>query len=108
MAKSSAGTIAASAVSKVFDELARTDDLASRWQLFAMAAYLLVHRPAADVATVVGIFKARHVENNRRQWIEGVHHARAELGDDTFEQIVDRGAELNDQDAINFLRGHAA
>ena len=51
---------------------------------------------------------ARHVENNRRQWIEGVHHARAELGDDAFEQIVDRGAELNDQDAINFLRGHAA
>ena len=70
----------------MFDELARTSDLASRWQLFAMAAYLLVHRPAADVATVVGIFEARHVENNRRQWLDGVDRARAELGDDTFEQ----------------------
>ena len=108
LAKSSAGPIAASAVSKVFDELARTSDLASRWQLFAMAAYLLVHRPAADVATVVGIFKARHVENNRRQWLEGVDRARTELGDDTYEQIVDQGAELNDHDAINFLCGHAA
>ena len=36
LARSSAGTIAASAVSKVFDELARTSDLASRWQLFAI------------------------------------------------------------------------
>ncbi len=108
LAKSSAGTIAASAVTKVFDELARTSDLASRWQLFAMAAYLLVHRPAADVATVVGIFKARRVENNRRQWLTGIDSARAELGDDTFEQIVGRGAELDDHEAVAFLCGHAA
>ena len=67
----------------MFDELARTSDLASRWQIFAMAAFLLVHRPAADVATVVGIFEARHVENNRRQWLDGVARARAELGDDS-------------------------
>ena len=92
----------------MFDELARTSDLASRWQLFAMAAYLLVHRPAADVATVVGIFKARHVENNRRQWLAGVDRARAELGDDTFEQIVGQGAELSDDEAIAFLCGRAA
>ena len=108
LARSSAGTIAASAVSKVFDELARTSDLASRWQLFAMAAYLLVHRPAADVATVVGIFTARHVENNRRQWLAGVDRARAELGDDTFARIVGEGAELNDHEAIAFLCDHAA
>jgi hypothetical protein len=107
LAKSSAGTIAASAVTKVFDELARNSDLGSRWQLFAMAAYLLVHRSAADVATVVGIFRARHVENNRRQWLEGVDRARAELGDDTFDQVVARGARLNDQDAIDFLCGRA-
>jgi hypothetical protein len=73
-----------------------------------MAAYLLVHRPAADVATVVGIFKARDVENNRRQWLAGVDRARAELGDDTFARIVDRGAELTDHEAIAFLCGHAA
>ena len=58
LAGSSAGPIAAAAVSQVFDELARTSDVASRWQSFAMAAYLLAHRPAADVATVVGIFEA--------------------------------------------------
>jgi hypothetical protein len=107
LATSSAGTIAASAVTKVFDELARTGDLASRWQLFAMAAYLLVHRPAADVATVVGIFQARHVENNRRQWREGVNRARAELGHDTFDQFVGRGTRLGDQDAIDFLCGRS-
>ncbi len=105
LANSSAGSIAAAAISQVFDELARTSDLASRWQLFAMAAYLLVHRPAADVATVVGIFKARHVENNRRQWLAGVDRARAELGDDTFELLVGQGAELNDHEAVNFLCG---
>jgi predicted ATPase/DNA-binding SARP family transcriptional activator len=107
LATSAAGTIAASAVTKVFDELARTGDLASRWQLFAMAAYLLVHRPAADVATVVGIFQARHVENNRRQWREGVNRARAELGHDTFDQFVGRGTRLGDQDAIDFLCGRS-
>ena len=58
LAESSAGPIAASAITEVFDEVARTADVASRWQLFAMAGYLLVHRPAADVATVVGIFEA--------------------------------------------------
>jgi hypothetical protein len=69
---------------------------------------LLVHRPAADVATVVGIFKARRVENNRRQWLAGVDRARTSLGDDVFEQIVGQGAELTDHEAIAFLRGHAA
>ena len=107
LANSSAGPIAAAAVSQVFDELARTSDLGSRWQLFATAAFLLVHRPAAEVATVVGIFSARNVENNRRQWLAGVDRARAELGDDTFEQIVGRGAELNDEQAIAFLCGRA-
>ena len=86
LAGSSAGPIAASAIAQVFDELARTSDVASRWQLFAMAGYLLVHRPAADVATVVGIFETRDVENNRRQWLDGVARARAELGDDRFER----------------------
>ena len=80
-------------------------DVASRWQLFAMAAYLLVHGPAADVATVAGIFEARSVENNRRQWLDGVARARAELGDDTFEQLVADGAALNDDEAIAFLCG---
>ena len=68
--------------------------------------YLLVHRPAADVATVVGIFEARHVENNRRQWLAGVDRARAELGDDTFDALVGQGAELNDDEAIAFLCGN--
>ena len=102
-----AGPIAAATVSQVFDELARTSDVASRWQSFAMAAYLLVHRPAVDVATVVGIFDARHVENNRRQWLAGVDRARAELGAATFDQSVGRGAELNDHEAIAFLCGQA-
>ncbi len=106
-AESSAGPIAASAITQVFDELARTGDLASRWQIFAMAAFLLAHRPAADVATVVGIFQARHVENNRRQWLEGVARARAELGDDRFEQLVGQGTALNDHEAIAFLSGRA-
>lgn len=105
LAKSSAGPIAASAIRQVLDELARTSDLASRWQIFAMAAFLLVHRPAADVATVAGIFKARHVENNRRQWLDGVARARAELGDDTFEKLIGDGAALNDDEAIAFLCG---
>ena len=70
-----------------------------------MAAFLLVHRPAADVATVAGIFKARHVENNRRQWLDGVARARAELGDDTFEKLIGDGAALNDDEAIAFLCG---
>ena len=78
-------------------------DLGSRWQIIAMAANLLVHRPAVDVATVVGIFAARHVENNRRQWLAGVDRARAELGIEAFDEMVGRGAELNDQDAIAFL-----
>jgi hypothetical protein len=107
LAGSAAGPIVVAAVSQVFDELARTSDLASRWQMFAMAAYLLVQRPAADVATVVGIFHARHVENNRRQWLAGIERARAELGDDTFQQIVGQGAELNDDHAIAFLCGRA-
>ena len=107
LAGSSAGPIAASAITQVFDELARTSDLASRWQIFAMAAFLLVHRPAADVATVVGIFEARHVENNRRQWLAGVERARAELGDDPFEQLVAHGAALTDDEAIAFLCGRA-
>jgi hypothetical protein len=107
LANSSAGPIAAEAISQVFNELARTSDLASRWQIFAMAAYLLVHRPPADVATVVGIFEARHVENNRRQWLAGVERARAELGDDTFERLVSQGAKRNDPDAIAFLCGRA-
>ena len=66
----------------------------------------MLHRPAADVATVVRIFEARHVENNRRQLLDGVARARAELGDDTFEQLVGQGAALNDHDAIAFLAGH--
>ncbi|MGH9272942.1 MAG: BTAD domain-containing putative transcriptional regulator [Ilumatobacteraceae bacterium] len=102
---SPAGPIAALAIGQVFDELARTSDLASRWQFFAMAAFLLAHRPAADVATVVGIFEARHVENNRRQWLDGVGRARAELGDDEFEQLVGQGAALNDHQAVAFLSG---
>jgi predicted ATPase/DNA-binding SARP family transcriptional activator len=106
LAKSSAGPIAASAIRQVFDELARTSDLASRWQIFAMAAFLLPHRPAADVATAVGIFDARHVENNRRQWVEGVARAHAELGDDTFARLVSEGAALNDAEAIAFLCGN--
>jgi predicted ATPase/DNA-binding SARP family transcriptional activator len=107
LANSSAGPIAAAAISQVFAELARTSDLASRWQIFAMAGFLLVHRPAADVATVVGIFKARHVENNRRQWLAGVERARTELGDDDFERVVGQGAALNDHEAVAFLCGHA-
>jgi len=103
LAGSSAGPIAASAVTQVFDELARTSDLASRWQLFAMAGYLLVHRPAADVATVVGIFETRQVENNRRQWIDGVARARAELGGDRFDQLAAAGAALSDDEAVAFL-----
>jgi Ca2+-binding RTX toxin-like protein len=39
----------------------------------------VVSRSDADVATVVGIFEARHVENNRRQWLAGVAWACAEL-----------------------------
>ncbi len=105
LAGSLAGPIAASAVSQVFDELARTSELASRWQIFAMAAYLLVHGPAADVATVAGIFEARGVENNRRQWLDGVARARAELGEATFEQLVAGGAALNDDEAVAFLCG---
>ena len=105
LAGSSAGPIAAVAVSRVFDELARSSDLASRWQVFAMTAYLLIHWPAADVATVVGIFDARNVVNNRRQWLEGVDRARAELGQEAFDEIVGRGAELNDDEAVAFLRG---
>ena len=106
-AESSAGSIAASAITQVFEELARTSDLTSRWQIFAMAAFLLVHRSADDVATVVGVFEARHVENNRRQWLEGVDRARAELGDDQFEQLVAHGAALTDDEAIAFLSGRA-
>ena len=60
----------------------------------------------ADVATVVGIFEARRVENNRRQWLAGVARARAELGDGAFELFVARGAELNDHEAIVFVCGH--
>jgi hypothetical protein len=108
LAKSSAGPIAASAISQLFDELARTSDLATRWQIFTAAAPLLLHRPAADVATVVGIFKARQVENNRRQWVAGVERARIELGDDTFDLIVEHGAEMSDDEAVAFLCGHAA
>ena len=107
LAESSAGPIAASAITEVFDEVARTADVTSRWQLFAMAGYLLVHRPAADVATVVGIFEARGVENNRRQWLDGVSRARDELGGDTFEQLVGGGAALNDDEAIAFLCGRS-
>ena len=106
LARSSAGPIAASAIRQVFDELARTSDLARRWQIFAMAAFLLVHRPAADVATVVGIFEARHVENNRRQWLDGVARARADLGHDSFERLVADGAALTDDEAIAFLCGN--
>jgi predicted ATPase/DNA-binding SARP family transcriptional activator len=102
-ADSTTGRIAAAAVSQVFDELARTGDVASRWQLFAMAGYLLVHRRAADVATVVGIFEARGVENNRRQWLIGVAQARAELGAEAFEGLVAIGARLDDDEAIAFL-----
>ena len=103
LAGSSAGPIAAAAIAQVFDELASTSDIASRWQLFAMAGYLLAHRPAADVATVVGIFETRAVENNRRQWQDGVARARAELGDDRFAELVRAGAALNDDDAVAFL-----
>jgi hypothetical protein len=108
LARSSAGEIAVSAVSKVFDDLARAGGLVGRWELFSMAAHLLVHRPAADVATVVGIFNARRVENNRRQWITGVERARTELGNDSFERIVEHGAEMSDDEAVAFLCGHAA
>jgi predicted ATPase/DNA-binding SARP family transcriptional activator len=103
LAGSSAGPIAAAAIAQVFDELASTSDVASRWQLFAMAGYLLAHRPAADVATVVGIFETRGVENNRRQWLDGVARARAELGDDRFAELVRAGAALTDDDAVAFL-----
>jgi predicted ATPase len=108
LAKSPSGPMAKSAITEIFDELARTSSLATRWQIFGAAAPLLLHRSAADVATVVGIFKARHVENNRRQWLTGVDRAHAELGDHTFEQIVGQGAELSDPEAIAFLCGHAA
>jgi hypothetical protein len=108
LARSSAGTIAVSAVSKVFDDLARAGGLVGRWELFSMAAHLLVHRPCADVATVVGIFNARRIENNRRQWIAGVEQARTELGDDSFRRIVEHGAEMSDDEAVAFLCGHAA
>ena len=103
LAGSSAGPIAAAAIAQVFDELASTSDIASRWQMFAMAGYLLAHRPAADVATVVGIFETRAVENNRRQWQAGVARARAELGDDRFAELVRAGAALSDDDAVAFL-----
>jgi hypothetical protein len=103
LAGSAAGPLAASALAQVFEALARTGDLASRWQLFAMAAYLLAFRPAPDVATVVGIFEHREVENNRRQWQDGVARARAELGDDRFEQLVAAGAALTDDQAVAFL-----
>jgi hypothetical protein len=105
LAESSVGPIAASAIREVFDALSRTSDLASRWQIFAMAGFLLVHRPAADVATVVGIFDARRVENNRRQWVDGVARARAALGDEAFERLVGDGAALNDDEAVAFLCG---
>jgi predicted ATPase len=108
LAKSQVGPIATSAITQLFDELARTSALATRWQIFGAAAPLLLHRPAADVATVVGIFKARQVENNRRQWLAGVERARTELGDDDFERIVEHGAEMSDDEAVAFLCGHAA
>lgn len=103
LAESSAAPIAESAISQVFEELARAGDLASRWQLFATAAFLVLHRPAADVATVAGIFGARHVENNRRQWVAGVEQARVELGDDTFDELVAAGAAMSDAEAVAFL-----
>ncbi len=103
LAGSSAGPIAAAAIAQVFDGLVSNSDIASRWQLFAMAGYLLAHRPAADVATVVGIFETRAVENNRRQWQDGVARARAELGDDRFAELVRAGAALSDDDAVAFL-----
>jgi predicted ATPase len=107
LAKSPAGPMATSAITQLFDELARTSSLATRWQIFGAAAPLVLQRPAADVATVVGIFKARNVENNRRQWLAGVDRARAELGDETFERIVEHGAELSDHEAISFLCGRS-
>jgi hypothetical protein len=57
------------------------------------------------VATVAGIFEARGVENNRRQWLNGVARARAEFGDATFEQLLAGGAGLNDDEAVAFLCG---
>jgi predicted ATPase/DNA-binding SARP family transcriptional activator len=107
LADSSASEIATAAIKQVVNELAETGDLASRWQFFAMAAFLLVHRPAADVATVVGIFQARDVEINRRQWLDGVARARVEFGDDTFEELVRNGAAMDDDEAIAFLCGHS-
>ena len=59
-----------------------------------MAAYLLAFRPADDVATVVGIFEHREVENNRRQWQDGVARARDELGAERFAELVAVGASL--------------
>jgi hypothetical protein len=88
-------------------KLARNGDVSNRWQLFATAGYLLVHRPTDDVATVVGIIEARGVENNRRQWLAGVAHARAELGDEAFEGLVGVGAGLDDEEAIAFRRDPA-
>ncbi len=63
-------------------------------------------RSDADVATVVGIFEARHVEKTAAKWLAGVARAGAELGDGAFELLVARGVELNDHEAIVFLCGH--
>lgn len=72
-----------------------------------MAAYLLAFRPADDVATVVGIFEHRQVENNRRQRQDSVARACDELGADRFAKLVAVavavGASLSDEEAVAFL-----
>ena len=55
------------------------------------------------MATVVGIFEARGVENNRRQWLPDIAQARAEVGAEAFDALVGVGAGLDDEEAIAFL-----
>jgi len=50
-----------------------------------------------------GIFEHRDVENNRRQWQDGVARARDELGAERFAELVAVGASLSDEEAVAFL-----
>ena len=45
----------------------------------------------------------RSASASRRQWLDGVTRARAELSDDRFEELVAAGAALSDDEAVAFL-----
>jgi hypothetical protein len=45
----------------------------------------------------------RSASASRQLWLDGVARARAELGDDRFEELVAAGAALSDDEAVAFL-----